>query len=66
VGSIPASRTKTEGPSVKLGPFSFKPLFFILMSAQAAAQNTIAKNTYKTPTKYLFHDLLTTFKGMLI
>jgi hypothetical protein len=43
VGSIPASRTKTEGPSVKLGPFSFKPLFFILMSAQAAAQNTIAK-----------------------
>jgi hypothetical protein len=26
VGSIPASRTKTEGPSVKLGPFSFKLL----------------------------------------
>jgi hypothetical protein len=51
VGSIPASRTKTEGPSVKLGPFSFKLLYFISMSAQSAAQNTTAKkylqNTYK-------------------
>ncbi|QWD88532.1 hypothetical protein GQ367_06485 [Polynucleobacter sp. MWH-CaK5] len=51
MGSIPASRTKTEGPSVKLGPFSFKPGYFLKLRAQARLQNIAPKkylqNTYK-------------------
>jgi hypothetical protein len=56
VGSIPASRTKTEGPSVKLGPFSFKGLHSFNDEPKLHLKTQELQNAYKTPTKYHFND----------